>query len=53
MFSNLSMLYALYVLEGKWDINNVPAMIRPQVEQIMADILGKQEEETPEESVEG
>lgn len=35
MYSALVMLYASYVLEGKWDIENTPTSIRPQIQEII------------------
>lgn len=53
MFSALTMLYASYVLKGKWDINNVPPLIRADVQAIIDEATKKPEDEdttTPEPS---
>lgn len=42
-YSALAMLYATHVIEGKRSIDKVPASIRDQVEEIIADTK-KQEE---------
>lgn len=44
MFSNLQMLYATHVLEGKRTIESVPAAIREDVAQIVNE--AKKQEET-------
>lgn len=45
MFSALTMLYASYVLKGKWDIDNVPDLIKADVQQIIDDATKKPEDE--------
>lgn len=37
MFSNLEMLYATHVIEGKRTIDSVPASIRENVQEIVND----------------
>lgn len=44
MYSALVMLYASYVLDGKWDIENTPASIRPMIQEIVDEALKKPEE---------
>ena len=46
MYSNLEMLYATHVLEGKRDIESVPSSIRENVAEIVAN--AKKQEETAE-----
>lgn len=46
MYSNLEMLYAQHVLEGKRTIESVPASIRENVAEIVAN--AKKQEETAE-----
>lgn len=46
MYSNLEMLYAQHVLEGKRDIESVPSSIRENVAEIVAN--AKKQEETAE-----
>ncbi|MDT2783636.1 CD1375 family protein [Enterococcus asini] len=46
MYSNLEMLYATHVLEGKRDIESVPSIIRENVAEIVAN--AKKQEETAE-----
>lgn len=46
MYSNLEMLYAQHVLEGKRDIESVPSSIRDSVAEIVAN--AKKQEETAE-----
>lgn len=43
MYSNLEMLYAIHVIEGKRTIESVPASIRENVQEIVNDSK-KQEE---------
>lgn len=44
MYSALVMLYASYVIEGKWDIENTPPSIRPMIQEIVDDALKKPED---------
>lgn len=44
MYSSLIMLYASYILEGKWDIENTPASLRPQIQEIIDNAQKKPEE---------
>ena len=44
MYSALVMLYASYVLEGKWDIENTPASIRPMIQEILDEAQKKPED---------
>lgn len=44
MYSNLEMLFAVHVLEGKRKIEDVPSSIRESVSEIVAD--AKKQEET-------
>lgn len=46
MYSNLEMLYATHVLEGKRTIESVPSSIRENVAEIVAN--AKKQEETAE-----
>ena len=46
MYSNLEMLYATHVIEGKRDIESVPSIIRENVAEIVAN--AKKQEETAE-----
>lgn len=46
MYSNLEMLYATHVIEGKRTIDSVPASIRENVAEIVAN--AKKQEETAE-----
>lgn len=46
MYSSLQMLYAIHVLEGKRTIESVPAIIRENVAEIVAN--AKKQEETAE-----
>ena len=46
MYSNLEMLYATHVIEGKRTIESVPASIRENVAEIVAN--AKKQEETAE-----
>ena len=41
MYSSLVMLYASYIIEGKWDIENTPAILRPMIEEIVNEALKK------------
>lgn len=44
MYSALVMLYASYVIDGKWDIENTPASIRPQIQEIVDNATKKPED---------
>lgn len=44
MYSALVMLYASYVIEGKWDIENTPDILRPMIQEIVDDALKKPED---------
>lgn len=46
MYSNLEMLYATHVIEGKRTIESVPSSIRENVAEIVAN--AKKQEETAE-----
>lgn len=46
MYSNLEMLYATHVIEGKRTIESVPSIIRENVAEIVAN--AKKQEETAE-----
>lgn len=46
MYSNLEMLYATHVIEGKRTIDSVPSSIRENVAEIVAN--AKKQEETAE-----
>lgn len=41
MYSSIVMLYATYVIDGKWDINNIPQLFKPLVEELIADLTKK------------
>ncbi|MBM7605976.1 hypothetical protein JOC75_004004 [Metabacillus crassostreae] len=43
----LAMLYATYIIKGKWEYSNVPEMLKPQVKEILeAEELGHIAEES-------
>lgn len=44
MYSALVMLYASYIIEGKWDIENTPDILRPMIQEIVDDALKKPED---------
>ena len=37
MYSSLIMLYASYVIDGKWDIDNIAPVFKTQVEELIAE----------------
>ena len=39
-YSSISKLFANYVHEGKWDINNVPAAFKKEVDLILQELKG-------------
>lgn len=41
MYSAIVMMYASYIIEGKWDIENTPPMLRPMIEELIADLTKK------------
>lgn len=43
MYSSIVMLYATFVIDGKWDINNIPAMFKPLVDELIAELTKKPE----------
>lgn len=45
MYPSLTMLYANHVIDGKRTIESVPAKIRPQVQEIVDDAMGKKQEQ--------
>ena len=45
MYSNLEMLFATHVLEGKRKIEDVPASLRDNVQEIVNDAKSKQDAE--------
>lgn len=42
-YSSISKLFANYVHEGKWDIENVPAPFREEVDLILKELKGGEE----------
>lgn len=43
MYSALAMLYASYILEGKWEIENTPKILRPVIQEIIDNASKKPE----------
>lgn len=35
------MMYAAYIIDGKWDEDNVPAMLKPMIDEVVADLTKK------------
>lgn len=44
MYSALAMLYASYILEDKWEIENTPKVLRPVIQEIIDNALKKPED---------
>lgn len=41
LYGSLALLYASYVIDGVYKVDDVPALVRPTVEKILEEQIGK------------